>query len=130
MIPGIELELGGTSYIVPPLSLPALRLLSPRLKAMRNLGEDSAQKTIFDASYLALKRNYPEITRRQIEGLVEVDESGEVVTNEEGLLPDLETMERVFDAVMDISGVKRKEIDEGKATAVETTSTGTISTAT
>jgi|SRR5665213_710004 len=129
MIPGIELELGGTTYIVPPLSLPALRLLSPRIKTMHGIGEES-QKIIFDAAYLALKRNYPEITRRQIEGCVEFNDANEITVNEEGLLPDLETMERVFEAIMDISGLRRREIDSGKAQAVGTTSTGTISTAT
>lgn len=129
MIPGIELELGGTTYVVPPLSLPALRLLSPKLKAMRGIGEES-QKLIFDAAYLALKRNYTDITRRQIEGCVEFNEAGEITVNEEGLLPDIPTMETVFEAIMDISGLKRREIAEGKAMAVGTTSTGTTSTAT
>ena len=93
------------------------------------MGEES-QKLIFDAAYLALKRNYPDITRRKIEGVVELNEAGEIVANEEGLMPDLATMETVFAAIMDISGLKRQEMQEGKAPAVEMTSTGTNSTAT
>ena len=126
MIPGIELELGGQVYIVPPLSLPALRLLTPKLKSMRGIS-DATQQIVFDAAYLALKRNYPDITRRQIEGFVQMDDAGEITANEEGLLPDIATMERALEAILDVSGLKRREIDEGKARAAES-STGTSST--
>lgn len=103
MVPGIRLELGGTVFIVPPLSLGAIELLHERLGQYSGTLADAP--VVIDALTLAIKRNYPTFTRQDVADLV-----------------GLENFEEVMLAVMDVSGLKRKaleaeSIDLGKAPA-------------
>lgn len=91
-VKGIPLELGGTTYVVPPLSLGALEQLKERLENFTgDVRNDDQAATVIDAAHACLKRNYPDITREDVAELI-----------------DLENMMEVMEAVMDVSGMKRK----------------------
>lgn len=107
MIPGVEFDFGGGRvYLVPPLSLGALEVLQERVSEMVGLPatDPRAIKTTIEAAHLALKRNYPDITRDTVAELVDLGNMGDV-----------------FEALMDVSGVKRRaqeqEREQGKVTA-------------
>ena len=100
-VKGIPLELGGTTYIVPPLSLGALEQLKDALeKFTGDIRESEQVSTVIDAATAALKRNYPEFTREQVADLI-----------------DLENMQDVFLALMDVSGLRRKKLESGEGDA-------------
>lgn len=95
---GIAFNLGGDDYIIPPISLGALEQLQDRIASFTGNANDKEQiSTVVDAAFSALRRNYPEITREAVAEMI-----------------DLGNMIEVFGAVMDVSGLKRKEIEEGE----------------
>lgn len=98
MIPGIRLTLGGTEYIVPPLSLGSVEVLAERLDSIS--GKLSDAPIVVDALFAALKRNYPQITRAEVAELVDIGCMGEVL-----------------EAVMDVGGLKRKGLEAGETPA-------------
>lgn len=103
-VKGIPVELGGNTYVLPPLSLGALEQMKTKLKNFTGDIQDVDQiSTVIDAAHAALKRNYPEVTR-------------EFVAEHVGL----ENFTDVFMAVMDVSGVARKAREAGEAAAGET----------
>lgn len=107
-VKGIPVEMGGTVFIVPPLSLGALEQLQDALEHFTgDIRDKSQMATMLDATHAALRRNYPEITREQV---------GEMV--------DLENMQRVMEAVMDVSGLKRRQLEAGGDTPGEATPAG------
>ncbi len=112
---GIALELGGVTYEVPPLALGDLELLQEQLEAFNSASplDRSTIKTIVDATHAALRRNYPEMTREQVAGLL-----------------DLSNMFDVMAAVMDVSGVGRKAREQAASGEMlpVTESTGSSST--
>ncbi|MBS0370203.1 MAG: hypothetical protein JSS57_13480 [Proteobacteria bacterium] len=96
-IKGIPVELGGGTYIVPPITLGALEQLQEDLSNYTaGLGKTSL-KTVVDATHAALRRNYPGMTRDQVADLLDVG-----------------NMQEIMDAVMDVSGLRRKAL-EGQA---------------
>lgn len=102
-IKGIEFDFGGEVLVIPPLSLGSLEVLQDRLATLSTVAsalEPAAVKTVVDAAYAALRRNYPEITREQVMDLIDVG-----------------NMQDVMAAVMDVAGLRRKQIDEGKRQA-------------
>jgi len=103
LIPGIEFDFGAEVLLVPPLALGDLELMRDRLGSME-LGSLDAQSvgTIIDAVLAALQRNYPEMTRERVAKLL-----------------DLGNMADAIQCVMDVSGVRRKEIEAGKALAAQ-----------
>jgi hypothetical protein len=111
---GITLSLGGTDYVVPPLNLRTLQELQDRLVAFSGGVDAASISVVIDALHGALARNYPEITREACIDLL-----------------DLENMVDVMQAVMDVSGLRRKTL-EAQATAeqAESPSTGPSSTPT
>lgn len=101
-IKGIPVEIGGVIRIVPPLSLGAIQQLQgPLSKFTGDINDMSSIGVVIDAAFSALKRNYPDLTREEV-----ADDIG------------LENMNEVLEAVMDVSGLKRKtkeaENDAGK----------------
>lgn len=98
MIKGIKLKLGDTEYIVPPLALGALEDLQDQLGTFTGGADPESVRTVIDSATAALKRNYPDITRDQVRNMI-----------------GLENMAEVLQAVMDVSGLRRKEIEEGEA---------------
>lgn len=96
---GVTLYLGGADYVVPPISLGALEQLQDRIVNFAGDVTDKAQvATVIDAAHAALRRNYPDMTREDVADLVDVS-----------------NMAEIFEAVMDVSGLKRKEQEAGEA---------------
>lgn len=91
---GIVVILGGISYVLPPLSLAAMEVMEKELAAFTGGTDGASIRTVVDAVHSALKRNYPNIERQEVA---------------EGL--DLGNMGEVMEAVMDVSGLKRKSIE-------------------
>ncbi len=117
MIEGIELKIGESTYTVPPLNFAGLKKVAPKLQgisvalAQGKLGAFTEEQTdaILEVVLVALKRNYPDLTREKIE---------------EDL--DLANMGAVISAVMNISGIKKNPTPEQKKamkTSVGETST-------
>lgn len=98
-VKGIPVELGGEQFVVPPLSLGALEQLQERIANFRgDIGDKDQVATVIDAAHSALKRNYPELDRQTVA---------------DGI--DVANMAEVFEAVMDVSGLKRKALEAGEA---------------
>ena len=105
---GIPKELGGVTYIIAPLPLGALEQLQAQGVALEgNINDPKQVTTVIDMAYIALRRNYPDMTREQV-----------------GELIDLGNMGEVFEAVMDVSGALRKSL-EAAAPAGEPTGVAT-----
>lgn len=99
-VKGIPLEIGGTTFIVPPLPLGALEHLLPRINNYQkssSMSMDDVQ-VVIDSAHAALKRNYPDMERDFV-----ADSIG------------LENMQEIMEAVMDVSGLKRKQIEASAA---------------
>jgi len=99
------MTLNGREVVLPPISLGALRTLQDRLKKVEGAADPFDSEvidTIIDATFAALHRNYPEMSRNDVADLV-----------------DLGNMYEVFQSVMDVSGMLRKqqEANEGKPKA-------------
>ena len=94
-VPGIRMTLGGNEYVVPPIALGALEQLEDRIASFNpNVLDLKQMGIIIDCAYAALKRNYPDLTREDV---------GEIV--------DIGNMNEVFEAVMDVSGLRRKALE-------------------
>jgi len=94
-IKGIEVVLGGETFVVPPIALGALEQLQDRIAAFNGDVADARQiATVIDSAHAALRRNYPAITREEVAELIDVS-----------------NMADVFEAVMDVSGLKRKALE-------------------
>jgi hypothetical protein len=90
MIPGHELTLGGQVYVVPPLNLAGVKQMQGRLSSLFESGMPDMD-TVAQALFLAMRRNYPEMTREAIDELV-----------------DYGNMLDILDAVMNTSGLVAK----------------------
>ncbi len=102
-VKGLTVSLGGTEYVVPPLSLGALEQFQDSLANFTGDITDKKQiGTIADCAHAALRRNYPALTREEVADMI-----------------GLENMMEVMEAVMDISGLKRKsrEASDGEGEA-------------
>ena len=87
-IKGLEVTFSdGTTLTVPPLNLAAIETLQDRFKAWDGTVSPDTVRLVTDCTYLALKRNYPEMTRDQVAELI-----------------DLSTMQACMAAVMKVSG--------------------------
>jgi hypothetical protein len=96
---GITLVLGGQEYVVPPLSLGAWEQMQERMSTFTGDLSDKAQvATAIDAALAALKRNYPSMTREELSDML-----------------DIGNMVDVVGAVMDVSGARRKKLQEAAA---------------
>lgn len=109
---GVKLTLGDRTFVCPPLSLRALQALQERLRAYQGGAALAADVSIVaDAAYAALIRNYPDITLDDLMDLIDVG-----------------NMTEIMEAVMDVSGLKRKEQEAAEAAGSADPSTGTSST--
>jgi len=99
MIDGVKINLGGTEYLVPPLSFKQLRNLQPKLLTLTKMGSVPDVKqldTVTEIVFVALSRNYPELTQEQV-----------------GNLLDLGNMKLIVPAIMGVSGL----VSSGEAQA-------------
>ena len=98
-IKGVTVELNGANYVIPPIALGALEQLQSRISKFDGNVQDAKQiATVIDCAHAALRRNYPEMTREEVADLIDIGNMGEV-----------------FAAVMDVSGLKRKEQEAAQA---------------
>ena len=98
-IKGVTVELNGTNYVIPPIALGALEQLQERIVAFNGNIQDIKQiSTVIDCAYAAMRRNYPDMTRGEVADLI-----------------DISNMNEVFVAMMDVSGLKRKEQEAAQA---------------
>jgi hypothetical protein len=91
---GIDYDFGGEwgKMTIPALNLAALELLQDDLAGFSGELDKKNISTAIMAVHLALKRNYPDISREQVAEMV-----------------DLSNMKDVMLAVMNVSGLKAKE---------------------
>ena len=101
--PGSPVTLAGESYVLPPLSLGAVKRLLPRLQTMRVLegGVPDAETvdTMLEVITAALQRNYPAMTAADLAELI-----------------DLGNVTDLFAAVTGQSGLERKDGAAGERT--------------
>ena len=96
---GTKVNLGGRDFILPPLTLKALRQLGPKIGLLGSLSGMPTEEQIdamIEVAHASISRNYPEIT---------LDELGDLL--------DLGNLQDVFPAVMAASGLAK--LPEGKA---------------
>lgn len=97
-VPGVRMTLGGESWVVPPLSLGAIERNQAAIAGFTGAPTDIAQVALIaDLMHEALRRNYPDLTRERV-----ADD-----------LIDLGNMLDVFDALMDVSGLRRRAQESG-----------------
>lgn len=102
---GIPLVMGdGKSYVIAPLTLGAIEDMQDAISSVGSDLSADTVKAIIDVAHSSLKRNYPDMTRNEARELI-----------------DVANMMSVFEACMDVSGMKRKALAEGEATGEETT---------
>lgn len=87
---------GGVEYVIPPLNLRSLEHLGEKLNNIDGSDMLTQIKTIGEAAHLAIQRNYPEVTKEQVDELIDVG-----------------NMLDVMACVMDVSGMKRKSQEAG-----------------
>lgn len=97
-VKGIPVELGGQEYIVPPLPLGFVEDNQDELSAFTGDLSPASIKIIIDAACASLRRNYPELTREEVANLIDVG-----------------NMMEVFEAIMDVSGLKRLQLEGDQA---------------
>jgi hypothetical protein len=101
MIPGPELVLGERTYTVPPLPFAGLKKHKAFLGRAARGELDAATmfeaefENMFDVVYLALKRNYPDLTEQALEELV-----------------DQRNISEAFSKVMEAAGFRAKPAGE------------------
>lgn len=101
-VKGIPVPMGGATWIVPPLSLGTLEDMQERLASFKGGMDAESVRTVIDAAWAALLRNYPGLERTQVRDMLDVG-----------------NMEEVFTALMDVSGALRKAAEAGEAQGAE-----------
>jgi hypothetical protein len=101
---------GFGDWVVPPLNFRSLQDLQDRLATYRGDVSKESISVVVDAAFHAVRRNYPDVTRDEVLDAL-----------------DLENMEAVFGAVMDVSGLRRKATEAQASTdpSIGVGSTGT-----
>ena len=76
MIEGVQISLGGKEYIVPALNFRQLRELKEPMSKLNATANGIPDDVAFDAGLsiieAAIKRNYPDITREQVEEMIDL----------------------------------------------------------
>jgi hypothetical protein len=105
MIPGIAVSMGGREWTVPPLTLGQLRRLMPKVRQLSDINAQMGETQIavlVEIVTAALQRNYPDITTETVENLLDLGNSGPVLT-----------------AVLTGSGLRQPVLPPGEAAAPE-----------
>ena len=103
-VKGISIDLAGTKMVVAPLSLGSVEVLQERIEKFVGGNDPHSITTIIDCLHASLQRNYPDIKREDVAAMV-----------------GFENAEEVMHAVMDKSGLRRKQIEADEALAAEKT---------
>jgi hypothetical protein len=94
-VPGIEFPFPGRTLVIPPLALGDLEQLLDRInQVMGGEFRQDSISTVIDATHAALLRNYPDITRAEVAGLL-----------------DLRNMRDALNAVMNASGLEVQDVN-------------------
>jgi len=99
-IPGIRFEFPGKTLVIPPAALGDIEQMEERIAGYAGGIDKGSIATALDLAYVSLKRNYPDITREEI-----------------GRLIDVGNMLQVFEACMDVNGIRRKAQESGQGEA-------------
>lgn len=101
LIPGVPVQIGTKTYVIAPLTFRQLKQLTPQLNSLPQ-GRPSAEQLepVMDVIAAALSRNYPELTRDQLEDMIDISNMGAVVL-----------------AALNASGLKPRPNGVGEATA-------------
>lgn len=104
MFDGITIKMGEAEYVVPPLTLGAVRRLMPKIEQMTGSLKamtvtDETMQAVVEVVLASLKRNYPDMTAEVLEELIDVS-----------------NMSLVVSAVLGVSGFVRKEGASGEMT--------------
>ena len=113
LIEGVKITLGGREFVAPPLNFKALRKLTPQFSALATMGavpSDDQIDVVIDIVLAALNRNYPGLTRDELEDCL-----------------DLANLSLALQAILGASGLEKTTQGEASALAVES-STGAAST--
>lgn len=95
MFDGITLKIGTENYIVPPLNFKGLRKAKPLLDKLPTQLEGNSQMSdeqmdaMLDFILLALSRNYPDMTKDQLEDILDMANIQDVmaaITGQSGLI--------------------------------------------
>ncbi len=98
-IPGVDFQFPGKTLTIPPLALGDLEQLLERInRVMAGNMDKDAIATVIDATHAALRRNYPDMDRQEVSGLL-----------------DLRNFRDALEAVMGASGLEVTEPAPGKA---------------
>lgn len=108
---GLALTLGDRDLVVPPLNFRAMQQLLPRIEKFTGGIDTESLDLVVDAAHAALTRNYPDLTRDDVIDMLDLDNMGQVM-----------------DAVMDVSGLRRKTQEAKAADADPLTGTGSTPT--
>ena len=108
---GVQVQLGGTAYVLPPLTLGALEEFDERIKAFEAAPLVEQVQTVVDLVHRALKRNYPELQRAELTELMDVS-----------------NMFDLFVAVLRVSGLIQGDDAEKARAMVRAAGTGSPST--
>lgn len=80
---GLSTELDGKTYIVPALNLRQVIELQPKMDSLAGFTENTLAGEYFDTVLEiilpAIQRNYPSVTRDDLEGMVDLNNVGELV---------------------------------------------------
>ena len=114
LFPGVEIEIAGRKWVVPPLTLGQIRRLAPTLAIFNardepGLDADMIFGAIVKIVTAALRRNYPDLTEDLVEEML-----------------DMGNAPQVFLAVLTGSGLRRS--GAGEAAAPSAGGDGAIST--
>ena len=105
-IKGVDVTFSdGTILVVPPLNLAAIEVLQDRFMSWDGKVSPETVKLVVDVTFLALKRNYPEMTREQVAELI-----------------DLSSMSACMSAVMQVSGFVQGGKESGELSGTQTSS--------
>lgn len=97
-IPGVAVNLSGNMLVLAPLGLAAVREFQARWKEIPDGDEDAQFSCGIDMVHASLRRNYPDITREEVESIV-----------------DIVSMKEAQEAINGVSGLKRVTPGELKA---------------
>jgi len=108
---GIPVQLGDRTFVVPPLNFKSLQQFQDRLAGYKGELSNDTLTLVIDVTKAALLRNYTEDQLPDLENELDVG-----------------NFQKVMEAVMDASGLKRKAVEAAAAQADGNPSTGTTST--
>jgi hypothetical protein len=101
MLPGVTVSMGGRDWIIPPLTLGALRRLGPHfdvLKVDRLVFDSEVVDALVAIATVAMRRNYPDLSEDVVADMLDLGNAGEVAM-----------------AIMTGSGLRRNSLGEVRA---------------